>query len=41
MNIGFDLDKVFIDTPPFIPKTVIEKLYKKKRQWNFNVQDSG
>lgn len=30
MNIGFDLDKVFIDTPPFIPKTIIDKLYKKK-----------
>jgi hypothetical protein len=30
MNIGFDLDKVFINTPPFIPKAIIEKLYKKK-----------
>lgn len=30
MNIGFDLDKVFIDTPPFIPKTFIDKLYKKR-----------
>lgn len=30
MNIGFDLDKVFIDTPPFIPKSFIEKLYKKR-----------
>lgn len=30
MNIGFDLDKVFIDTPPFIPKTIIDKLYKKR-----------
>lgn len=30
MNIGFDLDKVFIDTPPLIPKIVIDKLYKKK-----------
>jgi hypothetical protein len=30
MNIGFDLDKVFINTPPFIPKTIIDKLYKKK-----------
>lgn len=30
MNIGFDLDKVFIDTPPFIPKSFIDKLYKKK-----------
>lgn len=30
MNIGFDLDKVFIDTPPFIPDGIIERLYKKK-----------
>lgn len=30
MNIGFDLDKVFIDTPPFIPKAIIDKLYKKR-----------
>jgi hypothetical protein len=30
MNIGFDLDKVFINTPPFIPKTFIDKLYKKR-----------
>jgi hypothetical protein len=30
MNIGFDLDKVFINTPPFIPKDIIEKLYKKR-----------
>lgn len=30
MRIGFDLDKVFIDTPPFIPNTVITKFYKKR-----------
>lgn len=30
MNIGFDLDNVFINTPPFIPSTVIEKLYIKR-----------
>lgn len=30
MNIGFDLDKVFIDYPPFVPDRVIDKLYKKK-----------
>ena len=30
MNIGFDLDKIFIDTPPFIPKFFIDRLYKKK-----------
>jgi len=30
MNIGFDLDKVFIDYPPFVSPKVMDKLYKKK-----------
>ncbi len=30
MKIGFDLDKVFIDYPPFIPSFIIDRLYKKK-----------
>lgn len=30
MNIGFDLDKVFIDYPPLFPSKVIDRLYKKK-----------
>lgn len=30
MNIGFDLDKIFVDYPPFIPDKIIDKLYKKK-----------
>ena len=30
MRIGFDFDGVFIDKPPFIPKKLIERLYKKK-----------
>ena|SRR6266480_1087507 len=30
MNIGFDLDKVFVDYPPGIPHWIIDKLYKKK-----------
>lgn len=30
MHIGFDLDKVFINTPPFIPDFIISKLYMKK-----------
>lgn len=29
MKIGFDLDGIFIDKPPFIPKTIIERLYVK------------
>jgi hypothetical protein len=30
MNIGFDLDRVFINTPPLVPGRLITKLYKKK-----------
>lgn len=30
MKIGFDLDKVFINTPPLIPDIIIDHLYKKK-----------
>jgi len=30
MNIGFDLDKVFIDFPPFIQDKLIDRLYKQK-----------
>lgn len=30
MNIGFDLDKVFINYPPLVPDSIIDKLYKKK-----------
>jgi len=29
MNIGFDLDKIFIDYPPFIPDSLIDSLYRK------------
>lgn len=28
MLIGFDFDKIFIDTPPFIPNTLVDFLYK-------------
>jgi len=30
MRIGFDLDKVFVNTPPLIPDVIIERLYKAK-----------
>ncbi len=30
MNIGFDLDGIFINSPPFIPHRVIERLYRKE-----------
>jgi hypothetical protein len=30
MRIGFDLDKIFINTPPFVPISIINKFYKKR-----------
>jgi hypothetical protein len=30
MRIGFDLDKIFIDTPPFVPISIINKFYKQR-----------
>lgn len=30
MQIGFDLDNIFINTPPIIPHRVIERLYRGK-----------
>lgn len=30
MNIGFDLDGIFIDKPSFIPKFIIENLYRRQ-----------
>lgn len=30
MNLGFDFDKIFIDYPPFVPHTLIDRLYKKR-----------
>jgi len=30
MNIGFDLDKIFIDYPPLIPEALINRLYKQE-----------
>src|SRR6266568_1092980 len=30
MRIGFDLDKIFINTPPFLPLVVINKFYKAR-----------
>lgn len=29
MNLGFDLDKIFIDYPPFVPTGFINRLYKQ------------
>lgn len=30
MNIAFDLDKIFIDYPPFVPAEIINRLYKQE-----------
>lgn len=30
MNVGFDLDKIFVDTPPLIPGKFIDLFYKGK-----------
>lgn len=30
MNLGFDLDKIFINYPPIIPVIIIDWLYKRK-----------
>ena len=30
MNVGFDLDKIFINFPPLVPEKVIDWLYKEK-----------
>lgn len=32
MHLGFDLDKIFIDYPPFVPDKLIDYLYKKKKE---------
>lgn len=30
MNVGFDLDKIFINNPPFIPAKIIDRFYKSR-----------
>lgn len=30
MNIGFDLDRVLINYPPFLPSRILDRLYKQK-----------
>lgn len=34
MNIGFDLDKIFINHPPYVSDKFIDRLYKRKTQEN-------
>lgn len=30
MNIGFDLDRIFVDHPPFLSTKLVDKFYKKR-----------
>src|SRR5471030_2258708 len=32
MNIGFDLDKIFINHPPYISDKLVDRLYKQKNK---------
>ena len=34
MNIGFDLDKIFISSPRFLPEKLVEMLYRKTANYN-------
>ncbi|HSW96264.1 MAG TPA: hypothetical protein VLF89_00405 [Candidatus Saccharimonadales bacterium] len=34
MNIGFDLDKIFINHPPYISDKLVDRLYKQKTKEN-------
>lgn len=41
MNIGFDLDKIFINFPPFVPTKIIDWLYKGKPNGSLNYRIPG
>lgn len=41
MNIGFDLDKVFVNHPPFIPTWLIQKLYGEKANGHLSYRMPG
>lgn len=41
MNIGFDLDKVFVNHPPFVPYWLIQKLYGEKVNGNLSYRIPG
>jgi len=43
MNIGFDLDKVFINYPPFIPDRLIDWLYKNhgEKQLSYRIPSTS
>lgn len=39
MKIGFDLDRIFIDFPPFVPPQIINWLYKRSLREIFSLKD--
>ncbi|MDO8570411.1 MAG: hypothetical protein Q7R97_02400 [Candidatus Daviesbacteria bacterium] len=39
MKIGFDLDRIFIDFPPFVPPRLIDWLYKRSLREIFSLKD--
>jgi len=41
MNIGFDLDKVFINYPPLISANIIDSLYRKKSSQDLTYRIPG
>lgn len=41
MNIGFDLDKIFVNHPPLIPSWLMQKLYGEKIHGNLSYRIPG
>ncbi len=41
MNIGFDLDGIFVSLPPILPAWVIERLYREKNQKKLHYRIPG
>lgn len=41
MNIGFDLDKIFINHPPLIPSWLMQKLYGEKSNGHLSYRIPG
>lgn len=41
MNIGFDLDEIFVSHPPFIPSSVILKLYGERANGKLSYRIPG
>ncbi len=41
MNIGFDLDGIFVSLPPILPTWVIERLYREKNQKKLHYRMPG